>query len=52
MTAPSFLMGDTKLFDERFKHYKEMDEAEINKGGSDEILYGSRFTATDMPKTE
>ena len=46
-------MGDSqKLFDERFKHYKDLDEAEINEGGSDEILYGSRFTRTEMPKSE
>ena len=43
---------DMKAFNERFKHYKELDEAEINEGGSDEILYGSRFTREEMPKSE
>ena len=45
-------MGDQKLFDERFKQYKDLNEAEINENASDEILYGSRFTRTEMPKNE
>ncbi|CAK0787153.1 hypothetical protein CVIRNUC_010369 [Coccomyxa viridis] len=45
-------MGDQKLFEQRFKQYKDLDEAEINEGGSDEILYGSRFTRTEMPKND
>lgn len=45
-------MGDQKLYDERFKQYRDLDQEEINKAGSDDILYGNRFTAMEMPKTE
>ena len=46
-------MGDSKKnFEERFKHFKEVDPAEIKEGGSNEILYGSRFTRQEMPKSE
>ena len=45
-------MGDQKLYDERFKQYRDLDQEEINKAGADDILYGNRFTAMEMPKTE
>ena len=46
-------MGDSKkLFDERFKHFKDLEPAELKDGNSNEILYGSRFTRQEMPKTE
>lgn len=46
-------MGDDKKnFDERFKHFKDLDPAEIEDAGSNDILYGTKFTRQEMPKTE
>ena len=47
-------MGDDKKnFDERFKHFKDLDPAEIeDAAGSNDILYGTKFTRQEMPKTE